>query len=88
MSDPIPFPEDYEMGMEAYLGHPFPGKPEERIAALTRRVTYLQGQKIKCLDLLAEGKPDAEELLDGANKDLAEAQKQLTEWKLQHGGRN
>jgi len=85
MTDPFegdePPPEELEMAVEEMTGKPFPGKPEERVEALKRRIDYLSC-RILSLD------PADQDLLKRYSQELAEAKKQLTEWQAQHKGRN
>ena len=37
--------EELEMAVEEFLGRPLSGNPEERIAALQRRITYLEDER-------------------------------------------
>ena len=85
MSDPInrdedgPPSEELEMAAEEVTGKPFAGHPAERIAALTKRIAYLQKQ------LRALGGTEAQ--TSGAAgkvaQDLAEARRQLAQWQAQ-----
>jgi hypothetical protein len=90
MSEPLPFPNEYEMAMEDFLGHPLPGNPQERLHALRRRLEYLKGAKLKCLALMEDGNDydQATKLLTEVNADIAEAKKQIGEWQAQYQGRN
>jgi hypothetical protein len=74
-------PEELEMATEEMTGHPFPGKPDERIEAIKKRIAYLENQKSA-----AEERMDRS--FESLAKDLAEARKQLSEWQAQHKGRN
>ena len=73
------------MAVEEVLGRPVGGHPLERIAALERRLQVLREEKSAVLDLLAEGDPDAESLLDAVNKDIERARQLLADWRAQVG---
>jgi hypothetical protein len=82
--DDTPPPEELEMAVEESLGRPLAGNPADRMEALQKRIAYLQKQRKQLLS----GTDLSDDALDGNAKDLAEAQRQLKEWKAQHEGRN
>jgi hypothetical protein len=87
MTDPLddaPPPEELEMAVEEMTGKPFPGKPEERIEALQKRIDYLRSQ----LDELSRAGAREFAAASKITQDLAEARRQLSEFQAQHEGRN
>ena len=86
---PEPPPEDIEMAVEEALGHPLPGNPAERIAAMKKRITYLVDQRRGVIEACEEDpEADYDSLLQRNAAELAEARHQLQEWQLQEKGRN
>jgi hypothetical protein len=75
---PDPPPEELEMGIEDATGRPIAGPPAERIAALQRRIKYLESQP---------GGGSAE-VAAATAADLRAAREQLRHWQVQEDGKN
>ena len=80
------------MAVEEVIGKPFAGKSEERVQALEARVAYLIAEVRRysecALDSLDTCAPDTGCVLDSLKGDLAEARKQLADWRAQQEVRN
>ena len=87
--DDTPPPEELEMAVEEMMGRPFPGKPEERIDAIKKRIAYLHGLLLEITgrNPHAMSKIDSE-MYSKTLEELANAKLQLQDWQAQHEGRN
>ena len=87
--DEIPDPPqgEVEMAVEGLLRRPMPGSAEGRLDALQKRVKYLSDALRTVLD-----RADTDDIafpeVERLKKELAEARRQLAEWRQQHEGRN
>ena len=82
--DDTPPDEELEMAAEELLGRPTAGNPVDRLAAIQKRIVYLQEQRKRLLS----GDDVSEDALIANGRDLAEAHRQIKEWKAQYEGRN
>ncbi len=82
---PPPPKEEVELAEERRLGRPLAGNPAERIGALEKRIVYLADQRRRS-ELTDEPLKGA--LIRLTERELAEARRQLRDWRILHDGRN